>query len=268
MEGKMLKNNIVKISIICCLISALVLGVAIPASAQSTTTTTSTAAATAQTLKTVQGIVTAVSGPSVAPQTFTIGTNPAITVDANTKYYLIPVGAAQSYVDNKVAQDQSSQSTAAKLKNLHIPANWRDNLGFLDTFSRTGTFSDIAVGDRVIARVNGSNVAAQVLIIKAPVIRQVRGTVTLTGSATSGTIAVVPLDSNTKLPSPLTYNASTEFIIKGYELPNDQYAVVTFNNTTGAVSLVNFTAKDPTSAATATTTTSTTTTTTSTTTTP
>src|SRR5208283_2587259 len=101
-----------------------------------------------------------------------------------------------------------------------------------------------------------------VLIIKAPVIRQVRGTVTLTGSATSGTIAVVPLDSNTKLPSPLTYNASTEFIIKGYELPNDQYAVVTFNNNTGAVSLVNFTAKDPTSAATATTTTSTTTTTT------
>ena len=60
----MLKNNIVKISIICCLISALVLGVAIPASAQGTTTTTSTAAATAQTLKTVQGIVTAVSGPS------------------------------------------------------------------------------------------------------------------------------------------------------------------------------------------------------------
>ena len=257
----MFKNNIVKISIICCLITALVLGVAIPASAQSTTTTTSTAAAASQTLKTVQGIVTAVS-PSSTPQTFTVGTNPAITVDANTKYYLIPVGAAQSYVDNKVAQDQNDQSTAAKLKNLHIPANWRDNLGFLDTFSRTGTFSDIAVGDRVIARVNNNGVAAQVLIIKAPVIRQVRGTVTLTGSATSGTIAVVPLDSNTKLPSPLTYNASTEFIIKGYELPTSGYAVVTFNNTTGAVSLVNFTAKDPTSAATATTTTSTTTTTT------
>ena len=257
----MLKNNIVKISIICCLISALVLGVAIPASAQGTTTTTSTAATTAQTLATVQGIVTGVSGPNVTPQTFSVGSK-TVTVDANTKYYLIPVGAAQSYVDNKVAQDQTDQSTAAKLKNLHIPANWRDNLGFLDTFSRTGTFSDIAVGDRVIARVNNSGVAAQVLIIKAPVIRQVRGTVTLTGSATSGTIAVVPLDSNTKLPSPLTYNASTEFIIKGYELPNDQYAVVTFNNNTGAVSLVNFTAKDPTSAATATTTTSTTTTTT------
>ena len=262
----MFKNNIVKISIICCLISALALGVVIPVSAQSTTTTTSTAAAAAQTLKTVQGIVTAVSSSST-PQTFTVGTNPAITVDANTKYYLIPVGAAQSYVDNKVAQDQNDQSTAAKLKNLHIPANWRDNLGFLDTFSRTGTFSDIAVGDRVIARVNNNGVAAQVLIIKAPVIRQVRGTVTLTGSATSGTIAVVPLDSNTKLPSPLTYNASTEFIIKGYELPTSGYAVVTFNNTTGAVSLVNFTAKDPTTDAAATTTSSTTTTTTTTTTT-
>ena len=60
----MLKNNIVKIGIICCLIAALALGVVIPVSAQSTTTTTSTAAATAQTLKTVQGIVTAVSSPS------------------------------------------------------------------------------------------------------------------------------------------------------------------------------------------------------------
>jgi len=257
----MLKNNIVKISIICCLITALVLGVVIPVSAQSTTTTTSTAAAAAQTLKTVQGIVTAVS-PSSTPQTFTVGTNPAITVDANTKYYLIPVGAAQSYVDNKVAQDQNDQSTAAKLKNLHIPANWRDNLGFLDTFSRTGTFSDIAVGDRVFARVNGSNVAVQVLIIKAPVIRQVRGTVAVSGSGANGSITVK--NSSMALPLQLTWDSNTEFIIKGNpSLPLTNYGVVTYN-TSNTASLVNLTAKDPTTDAAATTTSSTTTTTTTT----
>jgi hypothetical protein len=240
------------------------LGVVIPVSAQSTTTTTSTAAAAAQTLKTVQGIVTAVS-PSSTTQTFTIGTNPAITVDANTKYYLIPVGAAQSYVDNKVAQDQNDQSTAAKLKNLHIPANWRDSLGFLDTFSRTGTFSDIAVGDRVIARVNSSNVATQVLIIKAPVIRQVRGYVDTSTPISSTGMTVDALD---KTQVSLKFSSDTEFIIKGYALPTSGYVVVTYNYSTKVASLVNFTAKDPATDAAATTTTTTTTTTTSTTITP
>jgi len=257
----MLRSKLIKISIICCLITALVVGVVIPVAADSTTTTASSTTTTAS-LTTIQGVVTAVnpSTSSTTAPTFTVKTANStlvtVAVDpTNTKYYLIPVGAAQSWVDNKVAQDKSDESNAAKLKNLHIPANWRSNLGFLDTFSRAGTYSDIAVNDRVIARVNSNDVAAQVVIIKAPVIQQVRGTVTI--STDNNGITVNALNGTTVN---LTYNSSTEFIVKGYALPTDQYAVVTYNNTTMVASLVNFSATAPAPAATTTTPVTTTTT--------
>ena len=124
------------------------------------------------------------------------------------------------------------------MKDLHIPANWRDNLGFLDTFGQKGAFSDIAVGDRVIARVNSSGVAVQLLIIKAPVIRQVRGTITISGNNITGTA----LDKNA---INLTWDSTTEFIIKGYALPTSGYVVITYNNNTKVASLVNFATKPP-----------------------
>jgi hypothetical protein len=247
----MLRNNIAKISIIFCLIAALAVGVAIPVSADSTPTTTTPA------LTTVQGIVTAVnpSSSSSTASTFTIRTanSTLVTVSVdpnNTKYYLIPVGKVQSWVNNKVTQDKSDQSTAAKLKNLHIPANWRDNLGFLETFIQKGSFSDIAVNDRIIARVNSSEVATQVVIIKAPVIQQVRGTITI--STSNNGITINALNGKTLN---LTYNSNTEFTIKGYALPTGGYAVVTYDTTTMIATLVNFTANEPTPAVTTTTTT-------------
>ena len=108
----------------------------------------------------------------------------------------------------------------------------------MDTFGQKGAFSDIAVGDRVIARVNSSGVAAQVLIIKAPVIRQVRGTVTISGN----NITVNALNGTT---INLTWDSTTEFIIKGYALPTSGYAAITYNSSTKVASLVNFAAKPP-----------------------
>jgi len=231
----MLKSNLTKISIIFAAIALLIVGVAIPVSAD-TTTTTSTTTSSVAALHTVQGVVNAVNSTSGS---FTVGTTSVVvSTDSNTKYYLIPLGKADAYVNNKVARDPSAQSRAAKLKDLHIPANWRDNLGFLDTFGQKGAFSDIAVGDRVIARVNSSGVAAQVLIIKAPVIRQVRGTVTISGNTITGTA----LDKNA---INLTWDSTTEFIIKGYALPTSGYAVITYDSKTGIASLVNFVAKPP-----------------------
>jgi hypothetical protein len=232
-EETMLKNNSVKICILFAAIATLVVGVAIPVSADTTTTTTTSSAPA---LHTVQGVVTSVSSTSGS---FTVGTTSVVvSTDSNTKFYLIPLGKADAYVNNKVARDPGAQSRAAKLKDLHIPANWRDNLGFLDTFGQKGAFSDISVGDRVIARVNSSGVAAQVLIIKAPVIRQVRGIATIsdkniTVSALSGTTVN------------LTWTTTTEFIIKGYTLPTGVYGVVTYNSSTNIASLVNFAAKAP-----------------------
>jgi hypothetical protein len=231
----MLKSNLTKISIIFAAIALLIVGVAIPVSAD-TTTTTSTTTSSVAALHTVQGVVNAVNSTSGS---FTVGTTSVIvSTDSNTKYYLIPLGKADAYVNNKVARDPSAQSRAAKLKDLHIPANWRDNLGFLDTFGQKGAFSDIAVGDRVIARVNSSGLAVQVLIIKAPVIRQVRGTVMISGNTITGTA----LDKNA---INLTWDSTTEFIIKGYALPTSGYAVITYDSKTGIASLVNFVAKPP-----------------------
>jgi hypothetical protein len=229
----MLKNNFMKIIILFAVVMALVVGVAIPVSAATTVVTTST---TATALHTVQGVVNAVNSTSGS---FTVGTTSVVvSTDSNTKYYLIPLGKADAYVNNKIARDPSALSRAAKLKDLHIPANWRDNLGFLDTFGQKGAFSDISVGDRVIARVNSSGLATQVLIIKAPVTRQVRGTVTISGNNITGTA----LDKNA---INLTWDATTEFIIKGYTLPASGYAVITYNSSTKVASLVNFAAKPP-----------------------
>jgi hypothetical protein len=229
----MLKNNSVKICILFAAIATLAAGVAIPVSAD-TTTTTATTTSSAPALHTVQGVVNSVNSTSGS---FTVGTTLVVT-DSNTKFYLIPLGKADAYVNNKVARDPGAQSRAAKLKDLHIPANWRDNLGFLDTFGQKGAFSDISVGDRVIARVNSSGVAAQVLIIKAPVIRQVRGTITISGN----NITVNALSGTTVN---LTWTTTTEFIIKGYTLPTGVYGVVTYNSSTNVASLVNFAAKAP-----------------------
>jgi hypothetical protein len=253
----MLKNNLVRISIIFAAIAALAVGMAIPVSAASTTPATTPA------LTTVQGIVNSVTpGSSTATGSFAVqsgSTSVNVATDSNTKYYLIPVGKAQSFVNNAVNQDKNAQSRAAKLRNLHIPANWRDNLGFLDTFGQAGTFSSIAVDDRVIARVNSNEVAAQVLIIKAPVVRQIRGTVTISGN----NITINALNGTTVN---LTWATTTEFIVKGYSLPSSGYAVVTYNSTTNVASLVNFAAKEPTPSTTTTTPSTTTPTTTTTTT--
>jgi len=253
----MFKNNIIKTGIICVLIATLAVGVAIPVAADSSTPAV-TSTTTAPVLTTVQGIVTAVnpSPSATTPSTFTLNTSTTpVKVDSNTKYYVISVGAVAAYVDNKVDQDNNNQSTATKLKNLHIPANWKDNLGFLDTFAKAGAFSDIAVGDRVIARVNSSGVAAQVLIIKVPAVKQARGTVAV---GTDGSITVT--NSTTTVP-PLKWDNTTEFIIKGNpSLPISKYGVVTYNSTTDVASLVNLTVIEPVTPATATTTTTTTTT--------
>ena len=107
------------------------------------------------------------------------------------------------------------------------------------------------------------NNAYQVLIIKGPVIRQVRGTVTVSGiGAASGTITIAALNGTTV--GPLNWDSNTEFIIKGTVVPSGQYGVVTYNSNTNNVQLVNFTAKAPNTATTPTTTTSTTTSTTTT----
>jgi hypothetical protein len=176
---------------------------------------------------TVQGQVVSVTPPS----SFLVSSNNTqtpVSVNGSTKYYLIPMGRVESYVSSHVAKDlrqDKNNNRAGAMKELHIPANWRDNLGWLDTFNRAASFGDIAVGDRIIARIGPGNVASQVLIIRGPVVRQVKGTIGLvTGQgANAGTITINGVILN--------WDASTRFNLKGLIVVGaGQYATAVYNN--------------------------------------
>jgi len=239
----MFKKKTLAIGVLSLVAAILAVGLAVPAYADTTTTTTNKTTTPKPASHAVEGIVTGVTGTT----SFTIKNagQQAITinVDSNTKYYLISLAGIKDEVQNEVTnslKDNKNLSTDAVMKELHIPANWKDNLGWLDTFSKNASFSDIAVNDRVVARVDASNLASQILIIKVPQIKQAKGIVTV-----SGTTITIAADDGTTV-GPLTWGADTEFIIKGVaSVPSGQYGVVTYNSGTDVVSLVNFATKPP-----------------------
>ena len=244
-----MRKNLLKIGLVATIVAVLAVVIGIPVSADASTTTTTPKPA----LHTIQGAVQSISGTTSFAILNGNKQSVTITVDTNTKYYLVPMGGVRNYVNNQVSkdirQDKNHPSIASTMKELHIPANWRDNLGWLDTFNKSASFSDIAVGDRIIARVDSNNLAAEVLILKGPVIKQTRGTITISGN----TLIVTVTGSTTQLT--LTWDANTEFIMKGTLTPSGQYGVVTYNSATnpGTAQLVNFTAKPPTTTTTTTT---------------
>ena len=239
-----IKGNILKIGVLFMLVTALVVGMAIPAFADSPAKTANSA------LHTIQGTVSAISTSSFTVQ---IGNQAPVTinVDQNTKYYQMSMGKAQSYVNTTVAPDNRQAQKAGKaqpskandLKNAHIPANWRDNLGWLDTFDTSTQFSDIQVGDRVIARTtnDSNNLAKQILLVKAPVIQQVKGTI---AAVSANSITITPASGTAVI---LNLNGNTRVTLKGLILvQNGQYAIVTYNRTTMVAQLVNVQVAAPT----------------------
>ena len=249
----MLRKSFVKFSLLFALVIVLVVGLAIPTFADTGSTATPTTPVKAA-LHTVQGTVTAISGTSSFNIQDANKASVTVNVGASTKYYLLPIGKIETGIKNQVSKDigqnKGKQTVAGAMKDLHIPANWKDNLGWLDTFAKGAAFSDIAVGDRIVARVDVNNLAAQVLIITGPVIRQAKGTVTISGNSITVTV------SGSAAPVVLTWDANTEFIMKGViSAPSGQYGVVTYNSTTNIAQLVNFSAKAPSPPTTSTTTT-------------
>jgi hypothetical protein len=190
-------------------------------------------------LHTVQGKVVDVSNTS---SSFNIlnekNTQVTIVTNSSTKFYIINMGKAQSSINSKVAQDIRGfqkginlPSLAASLKDFRIPANWRDNLGWLDTFDTQASFSDVEEGDRVIARVtnDNSNLAKQVLIIKAPVIRTVKGKVQ---SVTESSISI-SLDGGGAILA-LNIKPETRIVLKGTGvIQQGQSIVVVYNSKNG-----------------------------------
>jgi len=234
----MLKRNLIKIIIPLATVIALATTISVlPA----------LAAPRNQTLQTVQGTVTGVTGV-IGLNSFTIEkadkTSYSVSVNQTTKYYLISMGPVRNYVNNQIKQEQrennGQKSRLGVMKELHIPTNWRDNLGWLDTFDKAAALSDVSIGDRVIARIDiNSNIATQVLIVKAPVVRQIKGTVNII--TTPQTINVTPIGGSTVK---LSWDANTEFIIKGVtSVPAGVSGTVTYNSNTNVAILVNLAGK-------------------------
>ena len=173
-----------------------------------------------------------------------------VNVDGNTSYFLVNTGKSQSYVNNKDPKENKEsrenkngkvppglQKKALDLKNARIPAHWRDDLGWLGNFNKQAQFSDIQVGDRVIARVTNdtASLAKQVLIIKAPVIQQVKGIITAV-STNPNTITITPQNGAAVT---LNWDTSTRFILKGTITLNGYMATAVYNRNSMITQLVN-----------------------------
>ena len=208
-------------------IAALVMGLAVPALANgnNATKTPPTPA-----VRTVQGKVVSIASDNLSFVIQNTSGNITVSVNATTKYYVVPVGRVQQADDNGVLQSH--------YKDLVIPANWKDNMNWLDKFLKKGQFSDIEIGDRVIARIGTiDNMARQVLIIKGPVIRQIKGTIT----AVSTNPNSITINSTSGLVT-LSWDTNTRFILKGLiaVVGNvGQYATVTYNKNTLMAQIVN-----------------------------
>jgi hypothetical protein len=224
-----LMRKTLAISLLVLVMTALVISMATPAWAAPSPA--------AQAQRTVQGKVNSISGSSLVIQN---GNQSPVTinVDGTTKYYRIAMGKAQAYVNNTAGKDNKEAKAAGKpqppraadLKNAHVPANWKDNLGWLETFDTATKFSEIQVGDRIIARVTGdaANLAKQVLLIKAPVIQTVKGTI----SAVSGSSVTVN-------GVPLNVDGNTRISLKGLlSVQVNQFAVAVYNRVTSVAQTI------------------------------
>jgi len=218
----MLKRNLMKICVPLAIIAALA-GVmpVVPALAASTPNIARPP------LHTIQGKVTqAPVGPVFYIQSGNNTAPIAVSTNTSTKFYLISIGRVENYVDNQVnkdlRQDKVKESPGTAMKELHIPANWRDDLGWLDTFDKVSSLADVGLGDRIIARVDAGGMAWQVLIIKAPVIKQVKGQI----DSISGNVITI---NNV----PLIWDANTRFTLKGLiAVAPLQYATAVYSSST------------------------------------
>ncbi len=223
---------------------ALLAGLALPTYADTTPTPNTSA------FHIVQGKVNSIAAPNFVVLTANQQTV-AIISNTSTQYFIIPMGKVQGYVNNRIATDNREdkkegapkQSRAAQLKELRIPANWRSNLGWLEIFDNQASFNDIAVGDRVIVRADSSNMAKQVLIIKAPVNRTIKGSISFDVNDPTH-IKITPLTGNPITPITLNVTPTTRIILKG-QTSITGYAVAVYNSTNNNALTVNVQANAP-----------------------
>jgi hypothetical protein len=211
-----IRKQALKIGLLFLTVIALAIGIVFPAYAETNTAATHM----------VQGEVLTVTAPNIVvsmanKQQVTIST------DTTTQYFLVPAGKVTSSVNSRAAansKDDKNKNRASQQKGFQIPADWRNNFGWLDIFDNQAAFTDIAAGDRLIVRASAANLAKQVLIVKAPVNRTIKGNVALTDATH---ITITPTDGTS--PVTLTVTASTRITLKGVTSIAG-YAVASYNS--------------------------------------
>ena len=161
-----------------------------------------------------------------------------INVDANTKYFLLlrekPSPVPTDNVASAISLSQKSgillfdQTQLTAAQESQITANCKADPGWLERHGTPAQFSDILVGDRIIAEVKtADNLATKVLIIKAPVIQKVSGTIS---EVTSSTITITPTSGTAVI---LNWDGNTKFVLKGLiSVQSGQYATAVYNRNT------------------------------------
>jgi hypothetical protein len=239
-----IRRNGLKFGILVLSLLTLVLVAAVPGWAQSSPTPTSTGSPVPPSVHTLEGKVTAVAADNTS---FIIqsGNQTAVIifVDASTMYFMVPVGRAIGDVKNPVqgANSLRSKPNAAAptvspaIRPAQIPPDWKNDLSFLNLFNKQAAFSNIRVGDRVIVRAQVTgNLAKQVLIIEAPVIQNIKGTIS---ALVGNSITITPVSGVAVV---LTWDANTHFNLKGLIIVQiGQSAVATYNHNTMTAQNVN-----------------------------
>jgi hypothetical protein len=199
-------------------------------------------------LRTVQGEVISLASDNATSTIVVQNGNKqqvTITVDANTKYFMVPNGKATAPTNNGMAKFKVAEKTANNAQSKKLQVTEQLEAGIIASCGngsgKEAQFSDIQVGDRVVAQIKTTdNIAAKVLIIKAPAIQKVKGTITAisdnstTITPTSGPAVTLNWDGNTK------------FVLKGLiAVQSGQYADAVYNKNTMTALTVNVQATAP-----------------------
>lgn len=199
-------------------------------------------------LHTVRGEVTYISGPENAASIAIVKEDDqaiTITTNATTEYYLGYTGKVKQTLRNRFANLKNwfgYRYNKDKDDEESIPKNWGNQLGKLDPSCKNGSFTDLNIGDCIIARVDNNNVASRILIVNVPVVRQVKGTITIVNN----TVSVLTTEGTTI--SSLKWDVNTRFIIKGtLSVPTSGYGIVTYNTESMTALCVNMAVTPPTS---------------------
>jgi hypothetical protein len=244
---KEVKRNALKIGIPFVVIMTLVTGMALPVLADN-------GSKPIIGLRVVQGEVMSLASDN---STFVVqnGNQQPVTVlvGSNTRYFIVPAGKASAAINSNTVKDKKADQKVNKVKpeqsqaveEQEITANCGNDSNWPGPFGKQAQFSDIQVGDRIIARVKtADNLATQVLIIKAPVIQKVKGTIT---AVSDMSITITP---SSGAAVTLSWDGNTRFILKGLiSVQNGQYASAVYNRNTMKAQTVDIQATAPTTEA-------------------